>query len=126
MQRSLSSAALYGSANILQIPFSGLFKEFVVTRTRAAMLYRDSRDPKVAAAGIEVSTGRKWSTALIGMVARGPGLLSKQSGGHSHRKEATTSPPGGSACRCAQTAGSLDKVGEHAAAEDLMARFVAG
>ena len=47
------------------------------------MQYRDSRDPKVAAAGIEVRTGRKWSAArelqvaearvrqkaLVGMVA---------------------------------------------------------
>ena len=48
-----------------------------------------------------------------------PGLLSKQSGGHSHRKGATTCPPGASVCRCrggesqqdggAQIAGSLDK-----------------
>lgn len=28
--------------------------------TREALLYRDSRDPKVVAAGIEVRTGRKW------------------------------------------------------------------
>ena len=49
------------------------------------MLYRDSKDPKVAAAGIEVCTGRKWSAkkemgnaeerlkqkALVGTVAIG-------------------------------------------------------
>lgn len=28
--------------------------------TREALLYRDSRDPKAVAAGIEVRTGRKW------------------------------------------------------------------
>lgn len=49
------------------------------------MQYRDSRNPKVAAAGIDVCTGRKWSAArklwvteewlkqraLVGMMAAG-------------------------------------------------------
>ena len=83
--RSLSSAALYGSSNALLLPFKGLMEEFVVSRTREVMLYRDSKDPKVAAAGIEVLTGRKWSAkkelgnaeerlrqkALVGTVAIG-------------------------------------------------------
>lgn len=63
LPRSLSSAALYGSTNTLQLPFIGLSIECVVTQTREAMQYRDSRDPKVAAAGIKVCTGRKWSAA---------------------------------------------------------------
>ena len=57
--RSLSSAALYGSSNALQRPFKGLMEEFVVSRTREVMLYRDSKDPKVVTAGIEVRTGRE-------------------------------------------------------------------
>ena len=57
-------------------------EEFVVSRTREVMLYRDS---KVAAGGIEIRTGRKWSAknevgnaeerlrqkALVGTVAIG-------------------------------------------------------
>ncbi|KAL6469714.1 hypothetical protein MHYP_G00208330 [Metynnis hypsauchen] len=53
LPRSLSSAALYGSSNILQLPFSGLTEEFMVTRTREALQYRESRDEKVASAGVQ-------------------------------------------------------------------------
>ena len=83
--RSLGTAALYGSSNALQLPFKGLMEEFVVSRTREVMLYRDSKDPKVATAGIEVRTGKKWCAkkelgnaeerlrlkALVGTVAIG-------------------------------------------------------
>ena len=58
--RSLSSAALYGTGNILQLPFSGLTETFMVARTGEVLQYRDSRDQKVASAGIEVRKGRKW------------------------------------------------------------------
>ncbi len=51
---------LYGTSNILQLPFSGLTEEFKVVSTREALQYRDSRDCKVSSAGIEVRTGRKW------------------------------------------------------------------
>ncbi len=60
LPRSLTSAALYGTSNILQLPLSGLTEEFKVVRTREALQYRDSRDCKVSSAGIEVRTGRKW------------------------------------------------------------------
>ncbi len=60
LPRSLTSAALYGTSNILQLPFSGLTEEFKVVRTREALQYRDSRDCKVSSAGIEVRSGRKW------------------------------------------------------------------
>ncbi|KAL3976498.1 mitochondrial import inner membrane translocase subunit TIM8 [Sarotherodon galilaeus] len=60
LPRSLTSAALYGASNSLQLPFSGLTGEFKVARTREALQYRDSKDCKVASAGIEVRTGRKW------------------------------------------------------------------
>ena len=63
MPKSLSSAALYGTTNAIQFPFRGLKEEFLVTRTREAILYRDSRDLKVSGAGIEICTGRKWSAA---------------------------------------------------------------
>ena len=61
LPRCLSSTALYGTSNALQLPFKGLVEEFIVSRTREACQYRYSKDPKVAGAGIEVRTGRKWS-----------------------------------------------------------------
>ena len=61
LPRSLSSATLYGTSNVLQLPFKGLVEEFVVSQTREAMIYRYSKDSNVVAAGIEVCTGRKWS-----------------------------------------------------------------
>ena len=60
LPRSLSGAALYGITNALQSPFKDLVREFVVSRTREAMTYWYSKDLKVAVAGIEVHTGRKW------------------------------------------------------------------
>ena len=63
LPKSLSSAALYGTTNVIQLPFRGLKEEFVVTHTREAILYRDSRDLKVSGAGIEIRTGSKWSAA---------------------------------------------------------------
>ncbi|XP_057679565.1 uncharacterized protein LOC130908002 [Corythoichthys intestinalis] len=85
LPRSLNSAALYGTSNNLQLPFSGLTEEFKVARTREALQYRESRDGKVSSAGIEVRTGRKWKAekavevaesrlrqkALVGTVATG-------------------------------------------------------
>ncbi|KAK1789934.1 hypothetical protein P4O66_002263 [Electrophorus voltai] len=57
---SLTSAALYGTSNILQLPFSGLTEEFKVACTREVLQHRDSRDCKVSSTGTEVRTGRKW------------------------------------------------------------------
>ncbi len=57
---SLTSAALYGTSNILKLCFSGPMEEFKVICTREALKYRDSRDCKVSSASIKVSTGRKW------------------------------------------------------------------
>lgn len=54
LSHSLTSVALYGTSNTLRLPFSGLTEEFKVARTREALQYRDSRDCKVASAGIEV------------------------------------------------------------------------
>ena len=60
LPRSLSSLALYGISNALQLLFKCLVEEFVWSRTREAMMYSFSNDTKVVAAGIEVHTGRKW------------------------------------------------------------------
>ncbi|KAL0183880.1 hypothetical protein M9458_019576, partial [Cirrhinus mrigala] len=60
LPRSLSSIALYGHSTKLHLPLSGLSEEFKVTRSREVLMYRDSRDIKVTAAGILVKTRRKW------------------------------------------------------------------
>ncbi|XP_031418446.1 uncharacterized protein LOC105897391 [Clupea harengus] len=85
LPRSLSSIALYGKTNKLRLPFKSLEEEFKVTRAREVVQYRDSSDPKVANAGIQVRTGRKWRAeeavqdadarlshrSLVGVVTRG-------------------------------------------------------
>ncbi|XP_061925310.1 uncharacterized protein LOC133664585 [Entelurus aequoreus] len=85
LPKSLSSIALYGNSNKLQLPFKSLEEEFKVTRAREVVQYRDSSDPKVAKAGIQVRTGRKWRAeeavqeadarlrhrSLVGAVTRG-------------------------------------------------------
>jgi hypothetical protein len=60
LPRSLSSIALYGKSNKLQLPFSSIAEEYKVTKVREVLQYRDSRDEKVSGAGIRVRTGRKW------------------------------------------------------------------
>ncbi|XP_051969484.1 LOW QUALITY PROTEIN: uncharacterized protein LOC127634119 [Xyrauchen texanus] len=85
LPKSLSSIALYGHRNKLQLPLKSLEEEFKVTRAREVLIYRDSSDPKVATAGVEVRTGRKWKAEeavrqaearlhhkrLVGVVTRG-------------------------------------------------------
>lgn len=89
LPQSLSDIALYGRKNKLKLPFSSLKEEFMVTRSREVLLYRDSSDSKVSLAGIEVKTGRKWKaqeavdqaesrlrhSELVGAVASGPAGL---------------------------------------------------
>ena len=60
--RSLSNIALYGNSTKLQLPPKSLEEEFKVSRTREVLMYRDSRDPKLAQVGVVVRTGKKWST----------------------------------------------------------------
>ena len=36
-------------------------EEFKITKTRELLQYTESEDPKVAAAGIQIRSGRKWS-----------------------------------------------------------------
>ncbi|KAK0148843.1 hypothetical protein N1851_010754 [Merluccius polli] len=63
LPRSLSSIALYGQNNKLKLPISSLNEEFKVGRAREVLQYRESQDPKVSQAGIEVRTGRRWRAA---------------------------------------------------------------
>lgn len=59
--RSMSSAALYGSTNTLQLPFSGLSEEFVVTRTREA--------------STETPGTPRWQQLALRSVRAGSGVL---------------------------------------------------
>ncbi|XP_030281784.1 uncharacterized protein LOC115586678 [Sparus aurata] len=60
LPRSLSSIALYGNKNKLTLPINSLTEEFMVTRAREVLQYRESKDLKVSQAAIAVRTGRKW------------------------------------------------------------------
>ena len=61
LPRCLSGAALYGNSNALRLPCSSFMEEFKITKTRELLQYAESKDPKVAAAGIQIRYGRKWS-----------------------------------------------------------------
>lgn len=52
--KSLSNRALYGVSNALQLSFRALVQELKVVKTREAILYQDSKVPKVTKGGIEV------------------------------------------------------------------------
>lgn len=60
LPNSLNSIALYGNKNKLTLPINSLTEEFIVARARETLQCRESKDPKVSQAGIEVRTGRKW------------------------------------------------------------------
>ena len=51
----------HGKNNTLQLPFRTLIEEYKVLRINEQLQYRESRDPKVAATGIQTRSGRKWS-----------------------------------------------------------------
>ena len=56
--------ALYGTTNNLPHPFKGLTEEYIVTKTREVMMFKNSKDPRVATASVEVCTGRRWNSSL--------------------------------------------------------------
>lgn len=58
LPKNLISIAFYGHNNKL-LPFKSLEEELKV-RPREVVQYRNSSDPMVANAGIQVRTGRKW------------------------------------------------------------------
>ena len=61
LPRCLSGAALYGNSKALHLPCSSLVKELKITKARELLQYKESEDPKVAAAGIQIRSGWKWS-----------------------------------------------------------------
>lgn len=60
LPKSLTSIVLYGRHTKLQVPFKSLEEKFKVSEAREVKQYRGSNDRKVANAGIQVRTGRKW------------------------------------------------------------------
>ena len=65
LPRCLSGAALYGNSKSLHLPCSSLVEEFKITKTRELLQHAESEDPKVAAAGIQIRSGRKWSANRV-------------------------------------------------------------
>ena len=63
MPKCLSSAALYGESNALQIPFKSIVEEYKVAKVRTSIQFMFSKDPRVTRAGVEVYTGKKWKAA---------------------------------------------------------------
>ena len=59
LPRCLRGATLYGDSNALHLLCSRLVEEFKITKTRILLQYTESENPKVAAAGIQIRSGRK-------------------------------------------------------------------
>lgn len=59
---SISSIALYGSKNKLQLPFRSLVEEFMVSQAEEVMLCRESTNILASSVGVDLRTGRNWRT----------------------------------------------------------------
>ncbi|XP_056314571.1 uncharacterized protein LOC130229674 [Danio aesculapii] len=59
--RSFCSIGLYSTGSKLQLPLTSVLEEYKVTKTRQAIMLRDSQDEKVRQADLVVGAGRKWS-----------------------------------------------------------------
>ncbi|KAK0136883.1 hypothetical protein N1851_026905 [Merluccius polli] len=60
--RSFYSIGLYSTGSKLQLPVTSMVKKYKATKTRQAMMLRDSQDARVRQADIEVRTGPKALT----------------------------------------------------------------
>ena len=83
LPRCVSGAAPYGNCNALRLPCSTLVEGRI--QNHELLQYTESEDPKVAAAGIQIRSGRKWSAkrelqvaeerlrhkAILGSIAKG-------------------------------------------------------
>lgn len=58
--KAYAASPCIGTKKKLQFPFSSLSEEFLATRAREVLLYRDSINTRVSSAGAEVRTARKW------------------------------------------------------------------
>ena len=117
LPRSLSSIALYGNKNKLTLPINSLTEEFMVARAREVLQYRESKDPKVSQAGIEVRTGR------TGNHSNNPEQQPQRQGkagpgptrGEERNRRAACKPVGG-----IEATGRLDQVGGSHGQKDLV------
>nr|XP_055068382.1 uncharacterized protein LOC129450032 [Misgurnus anguillicaudatus] len=151
LPQSLSSIALYGQNNKLKLPISSLYEEFKAGRAREVLKYRESQDPKVSQAGIEVRIGRRWRAAgavdvaesqlqhraLVGVVAYGrAGLGSSTTSCYNKaqgkdrrtlvQREGLGCSRGGAGQQDSwnAAAGSLDKMGACSGSQSLIGRAV--
>ena len=54
LPKCLSSTALYGESNALQLPFKSIVEEYQVAKMRTSIQFMFSKDPRVTGAGVEV------------------------------------------------------------------------
>ena len=66
---SFASSKLYGRFNKLQMPFISLVEQYKVTKAWLLLTLQDSKDMKDSEAGIQVTTGRKWSVSCTVVIA---------------------------------------------------------
>ena len=59
LPKCLSSVALYGNSNMVQLPFKSLVEEYKVAKVRTTIQFKNSKDPKIAG----VHTEKKWKAA---------------------------------------------------------------
>ena len=78
MPKCLSSAALYGESNALQLPFKTLVEEYKVAKVRTSIQFMFSKDPRVTAAGVQVYTGKKMESDCGKKKFMGPWLQAAQ------------------------------------------------
>ena len=64
LPRTLTVDAIYSSSSKLQLPFSSLVEEVKVVKARNLISFKDSKDPCIRNANIEVDRGRKANTKL--------------------------------------------------------------
>ena len=57
---SFTSIGLYSNSIQLNLPISSVVEDLKVAKCRLVMTLRDSADNKIAGAGIQTRTGRKW------------------------------------------------------------------
>ena len=68
--------ALYSRSARLTLPLASIVEEFKLTKVRALMTLRESRDPEVKETNVVIYTGRNWSVSKALYAAEGQRLSS--------------------------------------------------
>ena len=64
LPRGLGSIVLYEWTNTLKLSFRRQTEEYMITKTREAMMFQKSKDSNVATHGIKVRASRRWNASL--------------------------------------------------------------